>query len=252
MTLAHDIAGDGPCVILLHSSVCDRRMWNPQWELLVDAGFRVIRPDFRGFGETPAPTAGYDEARDIRDLLDVHGIERAALVGSSFGGRAAQEFAARWPSRATRLVLLCPATRLLEPTDDLRAFDAAEDALLEAGDIDGAVDLNVRTWVGPAADDSTRDSVTRMQRRAFEVQLAAPDVAADRGDFDLRQVSAPTLIISGAHDLDGMQRVAEFLTERIPGAVHRRLDWAGHLPSVEDPARLSPLLLEVLREPAST
>ncbi len=187
MTLAHDIAGDGPCVVLLHSSVCDRRMWDPQWGLLVDAGFRVIRPDFRGYGETPPPTSGYDEARDIRDLLDMLGIESTALVGSSFGGRVAQEFAARWPSRVTRLLLLCPATRLLEPSDDLRSFGAAEDALLEAGDIEGAVGLNVRTWVGPAADESTRELVARMQRHAFEVQLAAPDVAADREDFDLRR-----------------------------------------------------------------
>ncbi|GAA1755979.1 alpha/beta fold hydrolase [Agromyces humatus] len=251
MTLAHDIAGDGPCVILLHSSVCDRRMWDPQWHVLVDAGFRVIRPDFRGYGETPAPMSDYDEARDIRDLLDLLGIERAAFVGSSFGGRVAQEFAARWPSRVTRLVLLCPATRLLAPTDDLRAFGAAEDALLEAGDIDGAVDLNVRTWVGPRAGDSVRDSVARMQRRAFDVQLAAPDAAADRDDFDLRQVSAPTMVISGGHDLDGMQRAAEFLTARIEGAVQRQLDWAGHLPSLEDPERVNPLLIDFLGAPAS-
>jgi pimeloyl-ACP methyl ester carboxylesterase len=252
MTLAHDIAGDGPSVVLLHSSVCDRRMWDPQWRLLVDAGFRVIRPDFRGYGQTPPPPAsGYDEARDIRDLLDVLEIERIALVGSSFGGRVAQEFAARWPSRVTRLLLLCPATRLLEPGDDLRAFGAEEDALLEAGDIEGAVRLNVRAWVGPAADEVTRERVARMQRHAFEVQLAAPDVAADRADFDLRDVSAATLVISGAHDLDGMRAAAAFLAEHISGAVHRELDWAGHLPSMEDPARLAPLLLDFLGEPAS-
>ena len=251
MTLAHDIAGDGPCVVLLHSSVCDRRMWDPQWELLVHAGFRVIRPDFRGYGETPPPTSGYDEARDIRDLLDLLGIERVALVGSSFGGRVAQEFAARWPSRVTRLLLLCPATRLLEPSDDLRSFGAAEDALLEAGDIEGAVDLNVRTWVGPAADEFTRELVARMQRHAFEVQLAAPDVAADREDFDLRHVNAPTLVISGAHDLEGMRTAAAFLAEHISGAAHQQLDWAGHLPSIEDPARLGPVLLDFLGEPAS-
>ena len=251
MTLAHDIAGGGPCVVLLHSSVCDRRMWDPQWELLLHAGYRVIRPDFRGSGETPPPTSGYDEARDIRDLLDMLGIETTALVGSSFGGRVAQEFAARWPSRVTRLLLLCPATRLLEPSDDLQAFGASEDALLEAGDLDGAVSLNVRTWVGPAASESTRELVARMQRHAFEIQLAAPDVAAEREDFDLRHVDAPTLVISGAHDLDGMRTAAAFLAEHIPGAAHRELGWAGHLPSVEDPARLDPVLLDFLGEAAS-
>lgn len=246
MTLAHDVAGDGPTVLLLHSSVCDRRMWDPQWELLIDARFRVIRPDFRGFGETPAPTSGYDEARDIRDLLDAHGIERAVIVGSSFGGRAAQEFASRWPSRVTGLLLLCAATRLLAPTDEVRAFGAEEDALLDAGDLDGAVALNVRTWVGPAATESTRELVARMQRHAFEVQLAAPDVGAERDDFDLDAVTAPTLVVSGAHDFDYFAQIAELLSERIAGAEHRELDWAGHLPSLEDPARFNPLLLDFL------
>ncbi len=246
MTLAHQITGDGPAVVLLHSSVCDRRMWNPQWDLLVGARFRVIRPDFQGFGETPAPTSAFDEARDVLELFEMHGIERAAVVGSSFGGRVAQEFAARWPSRVTRLMLACPATRLLEPTEDLRAFGAEEDALLEAGEIDGAVALNVNTWLGPAAGTSTREFVARMQRHAFEVQLAASDVPGARDDFDLGDVSAPTLVLSGAHDLEGMQQAARFLAERIDGAVHHRLDWAGHLPSVEDPARFNPVLLDFL------
>ena len=251
MTLAHDISGDGPTVVLLHSSVCDRRMWDPQWDLLIDAGFRVIRPDFRGFGETPAPTSGYDEASDIRDLIDAHGIERAVVVGSSFGGRAAQEFASRWPLRVTGLLLVCAATRLLPPTDDVLAFGAEEDALLDVGDLDGAVALNVRTWVGPGATESTREIVARMQRHAFEVQLPAPDVAPERDDFDLGAVTAPTLVVSGAHDLDYFDRVAELLTARIAGAEHRELDWAGHLPSLEDPARFNPLLLDFLRTATS-
>jgi 3-oxoadipate enol-lactonase len=246
MILAHDDDGDGPAVVLLHSSVCDRRMWQRQAEVLVGAGRRVIRPDFRGFGETPMPTTPYDEAADLHELLDEVGVDRAVLVGSSMGGRVAQEFASRWPSRVIGLLLVCAATRLLPPTDDVRAFGAEEDALLDAGDVEGAVDLNVRTWVGPAASAATRVSVARMQRRSFEVQLAGGDVSADRADFDLGAVDAPTLVVSGAHDLDYFGRVADLLAMRIGGAELRELDWAGHLPSLEDPDRFDPLLLQFL------
>lgn len=38
MTLSHDVAGDGPVLVLLHSGVCDRRMWDAQWPALIDAG----------------------------------------------------------------------------------------------------------------------------------------------------------------------------------------------------------------------
>jgi 3-oxoadipate enol-lactonase len=244
MILAHDDDGDGPAVVLLHSSVCDRRMWQRQAEVLAAAGHRVIRPDFQGFGETPAPTGPYDEATDLRELLDALGVEPAVLVGSSMGGRVAQEFAARWPSRVTGLLLACSATRLLPPTPDVRAFGDEEDALLHAGDVEGAVDLNVRTWVGPAASMATRAAVAEMQRRAFEVQLAAGDVSADRADFDLGEITAPTLVVSGAHDLDYFGQVADLLAAQIVGARRIHLDWAGHLPSLEDPDRFDPLLLE--------
>ena len=244
MTLAHDLDGDGPTVVLLHSSVCDRRMWRRQAAVLVEAGYRVLRPDFQGFGESAAPSGPYEEVHDVRELLDALAIDRAVVVGSSMGGRVAQEFAARWPERVTGLLLVCAATRLLPATEDARAFGAEVDALLEAGDVDGAVALNVRTWLGPAATPETRDFVAEMQRRSFEVQLAAGDAPAERADFDLGNVTAPTLVVSGAHDLPYFARVAELLTERIPGAESLALDWAGHLPSLEDPARFDPMLLE--------
>jgi pimeloyl-ACP methyl ester carboxylesterase len=53
--LAYDAAGTGPTAVLLHSAVCDRRMWDPQWPVLAEVGYRVMRCEFRGFGSTPVP-----------------------------------------------------------------------------------------------------------------------------------------------------------------------------------------------------
>lgn len=246
MPLTHDLAGTGHVAVLLHSSVCDRRMWGPQVGPLLAAGHRVLAPDFRGYGHTPPPTVPAGDAQDVRDLLDELGIASAAFVGSSYGGRIAQEFAARWPDRVTALALLCAGRAGHPPTADVRAFGELEDKLIEAGDLDGAVALNVRTWLGPAAGTETRALVAEMQRHAFEVQLAAPDVEPIRAEYDLAAVTAPTLVVSGAHDLDHFQETAEYLAAAIPGARHEALPWAGHLPSLEDPARLNPLLLEFL------
>ena len=68
------------------------------------------------------------------------------------------------------------------PTAALADLGEREDALREAGDLDGAADLNVATWLGPEARSSARDAVLLIQRRAFEVQLAAatePDTASE-------------------------------------------------------------------------
>jgi 3-oxoadipate enol-lactonase len=246
--LRHDIDGPpgAPAVVLLHSSVADRRMWQPQWAPLLGAGFRVVRVDFQGYGQTPAPVEMYDNAADVVEVLDHLGLERVSVVGASFGGRVGQELAARWPDRVDRLVLLCAARAGHPSTKDIEAFAAREEELIEAGELDEAVALNIRTFVGPKADDATRALVAQMQRHSFEVQLAGPDVQSSTVEYDIATITAPTLVVSGAHDIDYFIGISEVLAQRIPGARHRHLDWAGHLPSLESPAQLNPVLLDAL------
>ncbi|RZU77743.1 pimeloyl-ACP methyl ester carboxylesterase [Micromonospora kangleipakensis] len=249
MTLAHDVAGSGPTVLLLHSTACDRRMWDPQVPALVDAGCRVVRSDMRGYGDSPVPDGPYNNAEDVIELLDLLGAEEFALVGSSGGGRVALEIAARWPRRVTSLVLLCTALAGHEPSAELQAFGEREDALLEAGDVTGATDLNVDTLVGPHADQAAREQVREMQRHAFEVQLAAVEEFPQlRPEFDLADITAPTLVISGDHDLPDFRQIAVRLSKELADARHLQLDWAGHLPSLERPEVVNPLLLDFLRE----
>jgi 3-oxoadipate enol-lactonase len=253
MVLAYDVAGSGPAVVLLHSSLCDRRMWDAQWRILIRAGYRVVRCDFRGHGQSAAPAEPFNAAEDVCVLLDSLGIGEAAVVGASYGGRVAQEIAARWPDRVAGLILLGAATRLHPPTRAIMMFSAREEELLAAGDIAGAVELNVGTLLGPAASAATRAAVTRMQRLTFEIQLAAGDAAQSRdsvfvrnADFDLSAVTARTVVVSGDHDVDYFRTTADYLAESIPGAVRVALPWAGHLPTLEAPDTMNPLILDWL------
>lgn len=244
--ISYDLEGSGRAVVLLHSALYDRRMWQLQLEPLLAAGFQVLRPDLRGYGDTPAPTAPYNHAEDVRDLLDKLGIEQAMLVGSSLGGRVAQEVAARWPDRISTLALICAARRLHPPTADVKAYSAKEDELLAAGDLDGAADLNVATYLGPHASEQTRDLLRRIQRQAIERRVSTPQIEPANDDYDFGAITARTLVLSGAHDLDYFTESAAHLAANIPAARHTVLDWAGHLPSLEDPDRLNPLLLDFL------
>ncbi|MEU4564061.1 alpha/beta hydrolase [Actinoplanes sp. NPDC023936] len=296
MLLAHDVSGSGPAVLLLHSTVCDRRMWDPQVPALTAAGHQVVRCDLRGWGDSPVPIgAEWDNAADIAALLDSLGISRTAIVGASGGGRVALEFAVRWPEHVTALALLCTALRGHEPSAALRAFGDREDALLEAGDIDGATELNVDLWLGPEAGEKERALVRQMQRHAFDVQLAAeraekaekaaaapataagqPEAAAQKAtaadqpeaataptattepakttestkptEPDLTAITAPALLVSGAHDLPDFHEIATHLTTRLPHARHEELPWAGHLPNLERPDLTNPLLISFLAE----
>jgi pimeloyl-ACP methyl ester carboxylesterase len=251
---AYDDEGQGPAVVMIHSGVCDRAMWEPQAVALA-ATHRVVRLDLRGFGETPVPPGEFSYADDVLAVLDDGGITSATVVGSSFGGQVALELVATHPERVEALALLCTAYAEAEDGPDVLRFGEEEDRLLEAGDLDGAVELNVTTWLGPEASDEVRDRVRRMQRHAFEVQLAAEELQPEpqpvHANIDVAAIAVPTLVVSGGRDLDHFRRVAEQLAAEIPQATRRHLPWAGHLPSMERPDEVTDLLVDFLTPPTS-
>lgn len=243
LVLPHDVGGTGRQVLLLHSGVADRRMWAGIREGL-PTGLRVIAPDLRGFGAAAMPPAGtaYTDSDDVAAVLDWLGVESAVVVGSSLGGRVALELATIRPDLVDTLVLLCPAYRGVEPSARAREFAEHEDRLLEAGDIDGAVALNVRTWLGPRASVEARAAVTAMQRRAFALKAASGHPGPDRVDPRPEGLAVPTLVVVGEQDMDHFVAVGEHLAEVVPGAMLMRLPWAGHLPAVEWPEEIASLL----------
>jgi pimeloyl-ACP methyl ester carboxylesterase len=69
VTLAHDVHGDGPPLLLVHGGTLDRRMWEPNMAALTER-HRVVRCDQRGFGASPPPAGPYSHADDLRALLE--------------------------------------------------------------------------------------------------------------------------------------------------------------------------------------
>jgi 3-oxoadipate enol-lactonase len=247
--LPFDAAGTGSPVVLLHAGVADRRMWAAQIPVLAER-YRVLAPDLPGYGDAPLAPGPLSNVAEVVGFLDDQGIGAAAFVGASFGGRVALEVATAHPDRVTELVLLCPGLRGVAPTAASDAFDEAEERLIEIGDVDGAVALNVDTWLGPDADDDARRLLTEMQRRAFEVQIAAdewpnpPTLVHD--EVELLTIAVPTTVVLGALDVDWLQTAAREVAARVPGATLVELNWAGHLPGMERPADISALVLAAL------
>ena len=166
----------------------------------------MLAPDLPGYGDAAMSPGPFSNVAEVVGFLDDLDVSSAAFVGASFGGRVALEVATAHADRVERLVLLCPGLRGLEPTAAAEAFDAEEWRRIESGDVDGAVALNLDTWLGPDADDHARDLLSRMQRQAFEVQLAAdawPDPPAMIHDgVDLGGIHVPTTVVLGAKDVD--------------------------------------------------
>jgi 3-oxoadipate enol-lactonase len=256
MDLYAEVAGEGSAVVLVHAGICDSRMWDPQWDAF-PAAHRTVRYDLRGFGRSPLPPQPYSHGRDLIALLEQRRIERAALVGASQGGRVALEVAVAHPQVVDALILADAALPGVAWSDQVRASWADEDAALERGDLDAAVEANLRMWVdGPrrpptTVDPAVRESVRQMQRRAFELQVPVWEDAEEEllvSDLARRlsEVRAPTLVVVGEEDVADFHEIAAQLAREIPNAQHAVIPNAAHLPSLERPAAFNELVLRFL------
>jgi 3-oxoadipate enol-lactonase len=245
--------------VLVHAGVGDRRLWDGQMEPF-SARHCVVRPDMRGFGESAIPGMPFSYVDDLRALLDHLGIERAAVVGNSFGGRVSLDFALGHPDRLSGLVLVNSALSGGEGSAFLDRFDEEEETLLDAGKLDEAVDLNLRTWLdgpereaAPIAPD-VRARVAEMQRSSFETLVRAYDSSPEPGPVTwadppaatrLGEVSVPTLVVVGTLDQPDFRGISARLAAEIPYAESAELETA-HLPALERPAEFNEVVLEFL------
>ncbi|HEU5066155.1 MAG TPA: alpha/beta hydrolase [Gaiellaceae bacterium] len=249
-------AGEGPPVVLVHEGIADSRMWEPQWRPYSEQ-FRVVRLDLRGFGQSPAAVGTFSWAGDVAQLLDELRLGPAALVGVSLGGSVAMEVAIARPELVSRLVLVAPGLRGFEMNEETKAGWEEEDAALERGDVDEAVEVNLRMWVdGPSrspgeVDPEVRSKVGEMQRRAIEIYLEAGEdgepqpLAEDWGDR-LAEIAVPTLVIVGDLDRPEMLEIAGRLEAEIPNARRETMAGVAHVPSMERPDEFDRLVLDFL------
>jgi pimeloyl-ACP methyl ester carboxylesterase len=255
VTIAYETHGDGPAILLVHEGVADRRMWRGQVPVL-SRDHRVVAVDLRGFGDTPLTSGPFSHAEDLREVLDELGIERATVVGGSFGARVSLDLAVTHPERVERLVLCPPVLSVWAWSERVeRAWDE-EDEALEAGDLDRAAEVNVELWVdgpnrGPdAVDPEVRDLVRMMQLRSYELPEPDPAPEPDSGPtFRLADVRVPTLVVVGDQDVEDFLAMADEAAAGIPGARKVVIRDAAHVIALEKPQEFNAALLAFLREP---
>jgi len=242
MTLHHETRGDGPPLLLLHAADVDGRAYGPLADRLQDR-FTLVMPDQRGHGRTPQGTEPYAPAEDTIAVLDELGIERAAVIGNSFGGRVALQLATSAPDRVAALVLLASSLPGLEPGPELTAAWEEETALWEAGDVDGIVAHNVRTWV---REPAVADLVADMMRTAVGLQAQADEDLARALPVDLGTIPVPVLAVSGGRDLPDFARIADQIAAEVPRGERAEIADAGHLIALERPDAAAALVVDFL------
>ena len=263
--LAYRRSGTGPALLLLHGIAGSSATWIPAMRML-QRDYTVLAPDFLGHGRSTKPFGDYslgNHASGMRDLLHVLDIDRVTVVGQSFGGGVAMQFAYQFPERCERLVLVDAGGLGREVSWMLRflTLPAAEYVMPLL------FPAFVRTW-GDSVATLIGNSGIRHERAAEMWRsyrsLTEPDnrqafVRTMRAVIDPggQSVSAikrlylaaemPTLIVWGEKDRIIPVAHAYKAHEAIPNSRLEILEGVGHFPHAEDPGRFVEILVDFLR-----
>jgi 3-oxoadipate enol-lactonase len=238
----------------VHSAVVNRRSWDGVVPHLLDAGYRVIRYDMRGFGESTSQDVEFRGHEDALAVLQHFGVEHAAVVGNSMGAHFALDALLAAPEQFIAYVWVGGGMSGYdkEPTPAEMALFEAEEAAEQAGDLDLATEIDAQIWMDGVGQPATRvDPAVRAAFKAMDRELLEPGrvygkrkVADEPAVGRLGPVRAPTLVVNGDLDTEGTRASAEKLAAEIPGARLIHLPDVAHMVGMEKPDELAALIVE--------
>jgi 3-oxoadipate enol-lactonase len=239
----YDETGEGPAVLLLHGGLGDSGLWEPVVPLLARR-FRTIRTDLRFFGRSVGPAVPWSWQEDAIGVLDELGVERAALVGLSLGGKLALDIALAHPERLWAVVGVAPGLGGHDGAAYTEEHEARFEAAEDKGEAMMAIDFEV--WAPLGADE-----------RIEELWRATPDAnplpdgvepldpegppAKER----LGELTVPTLIVTAKHDPAGFREIGPLVAGAAPNARHVELD-SDHYLTLREPELVGTTLLDFL------
>ncbi len=250
--VAYDDVGEGPCLVLVHSFLCDGSMWAPQVPVWAER-HRVLNVELRGHGgsrPSHAPFTVYDLLEDVVAVLDACGIERAVWVGLSTGGFVALRAAIFRPRRVAGIVVMDAAAGM-EPIWNRMKYRAMAQGARLLG-IPRFRRQIERIMFGPTSRRNRPDLVARWSAglQAFDVEETVIGLRAiigrDSVEARLSEIDVPSLILVGAEDASQPHHLSQRMADRIPSAELVSVPGAGHLTALENPEAVTTAVLDFL------
>jgi len=245
LKINYKIAGEGPAILVLHGWGGSSDSWIMVQNILANQGYKVIIPDFPGFGKSITPLEPWslsDYTKWMIDFINYLKIERFYLVAHSFGGRIAIKFATQYPEKIKSLILCDSAgikpkpgfkTRLIYWT--ARIGNAIFTPKHLARFRDGAqnffyIFLRHKDYV--KANGTMKETI----KKVLEEDLLP----------ELSQIKVKTLIVWGEDDKLVPVRYAYIFKEKIEDSEIKLLPEIGHSPHLEVPEKLAEIITDFL------
>jgi pimeloyl-ACP methyl ester carboxylesterase len=252
-TIHTRVGGQGPAVVMLHCFGDTGDMWAPLASALI-ANRTLVVPDLRGMGLSSHPERGYDkktQGQDMARLLDRLGIDKADLVTHDIGNMVGYAFAAQYPMRVTRWVVMDAPLPGIGPWDEILKSPALWHFNFRGPDVERLVQGRERIYLDrfwnelsatPASiDEETRRHYAALYARpgamhsAFEQFAAFTQDAIDNKAFAAKEKLTMPVLAIGADKSFGtaMADVLRFVASNVAGRVVAN---SGHWLMEEQPA----------------
>lgn len=236
---------DAPALLFSNSLGSDLHLW--QLQLEAASRFRIIRYDTRGHGRSPGTSSWTLEVlgEDAIAVLDAAGADRADFVGISLGGLTGMWLGVHAPHRVGKLVLANTGAKIGTTDTWNQRIDAVQTHGLAA-----IADSVLARWFTPGFAATHPEVVAAIRTTLIETPPEGYIACCEAlREADLRNeiaaIGAPTLVITGTHDLSTPPALGEFVRHRIEGALLVELPCA-HISNVEQAAAFNRAMLDFL------
>jgi 3-oxoadipate enol-lactonase len=251
------VAGSGSPIVFWPSLLMTGDMWHGVADDLV-ARRQVVLVDPPGHGGSQPLTQMFtfgECARCVVDILDGLGIDRAHFVGNSWGGMIGATFAATYPDRIGRAVLMNCTAGKASLRQKIQFAMLLRMAHWQGGIGPSLIRPVLKAFLGPTTFRERPDVIAHVRSAVKDVDIASASwavksVVSARPDQRalLASITTPVLVVGGVEDVTFPPREAIEMAEAIPGSSVRVLDGVAHLAGLEDPALVSFLVEEFLSE----
>ncbi len=239
-----------PAIVFLHGLGGSRSAWDTVMTALSDRWF-CLAWDLPGYGSSaPIDGLGFPAIADaVVRLLDLHSIDRAVVVGLSFGGQQAQHVALRHADRVGALVLADTSAVFGADGTDVESWkrlrlDPLDEGITPALMATGVIDAITADGFGGDERDRAIDAFARIPSSGLRAAVECLPSHDTRDD--LGRVTAPTLVIVGEFDEETPRAYSDVLASSIPGARLEVIPNVGHLTPSEAPAEFAALVRSFL------
>lgn len=254
MKMSFEDIGKGPPVVLMHAFPLSNKMWKEQAEILSDNGFRVILPNFPGFGESNSALDFYNleqMAAQVAELIDSLSIDKAIIGGLSMGGYVLFNLFRMAPEKFSALIL-CDTTPL---SDNPEKRDSRFELIskIEKQGAEALVENMLPNLISDFTKQTNPALVAKLEEKFLQVipvaAINALRAMAERRDNSdvLSRISAPTLLVFGEFDKVTNLENAQKMNREISESKLCLIKNAGHYSNLEQPDQFNSALLNFCR-----